>query len=313
MNAQPATVLLDTLPPSRTTIFQSSSFFLRHGPGAVLPSPRDVLAKSADQDPYFNHRVHHPPVFFESLRLVVKFGRDPKVTVAEGQCLWALRQYVPDVPVPEIYGWVEEDGQVFLYMELIEGTTLEKRWDSLCQSERVSVCEQLRSMINKVRQLRQDPDDQFLGHINRDPYTDIVFTNGVLPRAGPFLLVRDFHDWLSAMIKRGKEQHWPGYAEEDIPDPYRRLLPDDSPVVFTHSDLHPSNIMVTEGSSPCRVVALIDWQQAGWYPDYWEFCKAEFTAEPRSEWVSEYVTRFLEEPSDACLDGFETYARAYGY
>ena len=81
---------------------------------------------------------------------------------------------------------------------------------------------------------------------------------------------------LSSMIKICKEQRQPWYAPEDIPDPYRQLLPDDSSVVFTH-DLHASNIIVSE-NHPCRIVAMIDWEQSGWYPDYGEFYKAEFTA-----------------------------------
>ena len=154
--------------------------------------------------------------------------------------------------------------------------------------------------------------NQFIGHINRDPYSDIVFTNGSLPRAGPFHSVTEFNDWLSAMIKRGKEHHWPGIKTEDIPDPYRQLLPDDATVIFTHADLNPRNIMVSP-ESPCRITALIDWEQSGWYPDYWEFCKAEFTVVTRSEWATEYLPRFLEEPSDSCIDGFWSYSKAYGY
>lgn len=58
-------------------------------------------------------------------------------------------------------------------------------------------------------------------------------------------------------------------------------------------------------------MAIVDWQQSGWYPDYWEFCKAEYAAEPRSSWVTEYVPRILEEPD--CVETFEFYSKAYGY
>lgn len=133
-----------------------------------------------------------------------------------------------------------------------------------------------------------------------------------MPRAGPFSAVKDFHDCLYLMIKSGKEIHWPGLATEDIPDPYRELLPDDAPVVFTHADLNPKNSMVSS-QSPCRVVALIDWEQSGWYPDYWEFCKAEYTVDFKSDWATEYLPIFVQQPSDTCLDGFDSYARAYGY
>lgn len=45
------------------------------------------------------------------------------------------------------------------------------------------------------------------------------------------------------------------------------------PVLFTHDDLVPPNILLSPGSNPA-VAAVIDWGQAGWYPAYWEYCKA---------------------------------------
>lgn len=137
-----------------------------------------------------------------------------------------------------------------------------------------------------------------------------MFTNGVLPRAGPFTTVKEFHDWLSSMVKLGKEQHWPGIDPSEIPDPWRQSLPDDSAVVFTHADLHRSNILISPEKPHC-IISIIDWQQSGWYPDYWEFCKAEYTADHRSEWVKEHIPQFLDEPE--CAEVIESYAHAYGY
>lgn len=42
------------------------------------------------------------------------------------------------------------------------------------------------------------------------------------------------------------------------------------PIVFTHGDLSPRNIMVKDG----RVVAIIDWETAGWLPASWEYIQA---------------------------------------
>lgn len=39
--------------------------------------------------------------------------------------------------------------------------------------------------------------------------------------------------------------------------------------VFTHGDIERRNIMVDE----CRVIGIIDWEYAGWYPDYWEYAQ----------------------------------------
>ncbi|KAK6856449.1 hypothetical protein PG995_006636 [Apiospora arundinis] len=41
-------------------------------------------------------------------------------------------------------------------------------------------------------------------------------------------------------------------------------------LVFTHGDLNPSNIFVRGD----EVVGIIDWETAGWYPDYWEYTSA---------------------------------------
>lgn len=38
--------------------------------------------------------------------------------------------------------------------------------------------------------------------------------------------------------------------------------------VFTHGDIRPGNILVNKQS---QVVGLLDWENAGFYPDYWEY------------------------------------------
>ena len=63
--------------------------------------------------------------------------------------------------------------------------------------------------------------------------------------------------------------------------------------------------------NPCSIVAIIDWHQSGWYPDYWEHCKAEFTAEPGGEWETDYIPRFLEVPD--YYDAWAFYPRTLGY
>ncbi|QPH09314.1 hypothetical protein C2857_000026 [Epichloe festucae Fl1] len=303
------TVSLASLPSEATVVFQYSSFFSRNN-GHPLPTLSEVLATSAVQNSSEDReKANPPPVFFESLGLAVKFGRDETVSVSEGQCLWALGRLLPEVPVPEIYGWSTEDGYVLLYMEMVKGVTAEKRWPSMTEVEKMGFWDTLKSVVSNLRTLSQDPDDRFLGRINRSPYYDISITNSNRPPAGPFASVKGFHDWLSIMIRQGIEEHWPGMRPEEIPDPYRQMLPDDAQVVFTHADLHPSNVIVNP-DCPSTIVALIDWEQSGWYPDYWEFCKAEYTAEIGSEWHG-YMLRFLEEPK--ALDGFIEYTRALGY
>jgi predicted Ser/Thr protein kinase len=68
-----------------------------------------------------------------------------------------------DVPVPEVYGWSENGCQVFIYMALIEGDTLEQRWAGMKEDERLSVCAELRRMSKKWRVLQHDQVELCIG------------------------------------------------------------------------------------------------------------------------------------------------------
>ena len=39
---------------------------------------------------------------------------------------------------------------------------------------------------------------------------------------------------------------------------------------MSHNDLAPRNIMVNDN---LIITGLIDWENAGWYPEYWEYVK----------------------------------------
>lgn len=80
-------------------------FFTHNWPGATFPSADQARVKSEAGDHVLDRKN---TVIFESLGLVVKLGKEPCVTVAEGQCLWWLRRHLPSVRVPEMYGWTED-------------------------------------------------------------------------------------------------------------------------------------------------------------------------------------------------------------
>jgi hypothetical protein len=124
-----------------------------------------------------------------------------------------------------------------------------------------------------------------LGSINRQNLQDYVFQNR--PKAGPFASIKLFHDWLSWL---------PGSLIPDCPkyeDPWRPLLPDDGPIKLTHGDLHRGNIIIST-TSPPRVLAIVDWAHAGWYPDYWEYCKACYTSWYGGAWRNQWIPKFLD-------------------
>jgi hypothetical protein len=56
---------------------------------------------------------------------------------------------------------------------------------------------------------------------------------------------------------------------------------DDHRIVFTHSDLNMRNILVKNG----RISGIVDWENAGWYPEYWEKTKCHFGVRLNQRWL----------------------------
>ncbi|KND88704.1 hypothetical protein TOPH_06605 [Tolypocladium ophioglossoides CBS 100239] len=102
------------------------------------------------------------------------------------------------------------------------------------------------------------------------------------PPAAGFIvsLSLDFHTYL----RRSRPlAHW-----ENEPDVVRvHSTPDKYRVTLSHADLNPNNIMVKDG----HITAIIDWEFAGWYPEYWDYTKMYWSERPL--WANFY--RAVEE------------------
>lgn len=82
---------------------------------------------------------------------------------------------------------------------------------------------------------------------------------------------------------------------------YRDLLPDHGNVFFTHGDLALGNIILstTIPGSSTKIAGIIDWEQAGWYPEYWEYCKLLYGVEYDHEWRAEgWANRLMKQFED---------------
>ncbi|KAI5777817.1 kinase-like domain-containing protein [Geopyxis carbonaria] len=57
-------------------------------------------------------------------------------------------------------------------------------------------------------------------------------------------------------------------------------------IVFTHADLNMRNILVDENN---KISGIVDWECAGWYPEYWEYTKAHFTTRFTTRWIADVL------------------------
>lgn len=55
--------------------------------------------------------------------------------------------------------------QVFIYMSLIQGTTLEQRWGALNEEEREAICKELNGMVKAWRSLGQPGQVLYVGEL----------------------------------------------------------------------------------------------------------------------------------------------------
>ncbi|KAL1894959.1 hypothetical protein Cpir12675_003453 [Ceratocystis pirilliformis] len=265
--------------PTPTAKVLSQSTFFQERRASALPSPAEIRALNEASGHWRAASLNHPPpVIVPSLGLAVKY--EANVTIAEVEAQVLMRERLQGrVPVPEVFGWDEDSGQEFIYMSLVEGDTLQARFSTTSESERQAVCKELRSMMNAWRALTQESDR----YIGKRPLNEI-FVAGQQERVGPFLgadAVQKFHDTCGIDII------------------------DDIPIIFTHNNFCPPNILLLCGLN-LKVVGIIDWGQSGWYPSYWEYCKArrvgivdeEFNPALQEEWNTRYLPEVIDTVDD---------------
>ncbi|KAK2789550.1 hypothetical protein FQN53_001669 [Emmonsiellopsis sp. PD_33] len=322
MQKEPVRLTPSMIPTSPNFEVGDSQFFKKW---TRLPSPEEVRAQAKAQHAagvsidnrknlsLTGPHVRPPPVVFENLGLFVKWGTATKIS--EAQSLYAVGKYLQgNVPAPQIYGWRVDGAEKFIYMEYMQGQTLEQVWDTLSPDECVSICDELRTIYDNLRQLEQDPSDPILagflplfltGNVVRAPLYDRAFHVNYMSEAGPFTTVKQFHDWFTFLPRR------PMPDPHSVPiEPFRQDLPDDSPIKFTHGDLHRSNIVVTR-SRPYKVTAVVDWEQSGWLPAYWETRKAQYTADWKEEWSKQYLPMILDQHAST-WDPWDYYTTSMG-
>lgn len=78
------------------------------------------------------------------------------MSVAEAQCILLARKHLPSIPTPEVYGWQRDGRQTFIFMELVDGCTVEELWDDLTEQDLAAICAELHGYVALWRGLSQE-------------------------------------------------------------------------------------------------------------------------------------------------------------
>jgi hypothetical protein len=207
--------------------------------------------------------------------VVLKWGS--KVRRNEETAMRLVREHAPSVPIPQFYhSWYGTDkhgnhiGQ--LYMSFVPGQCLKSVWGSLDKAAKERVCHDIWKLIAKIRTIpRPAPlKTHFCCTADGSPSFDPLLGGSTHPTpplpSDDALRARIFDQYVKC--------NGLSYADgRDLP----KMLPRSNNSVFTHGDIAPRNIMVDKSG---RILALLDWENAGWYPDYWEYANlAKFSGD----------------------------------
>jgi len=205
-------------------------------------------------------------------------------------------QYVAEnttIPVPRILDVIQlADGEGnFVLMTGVKGreygptgVTL----NDMPEGQRAVFTEILRGWFDQLRRLPPPDDHTISGFMGTGvmsfriahPFTVGPFTSQDEFHAQPFCQPWEpFDDELRAAVQKRAEVR------------YR--------ICFTHGDITPHNILVDENLRPC---ALVDWECAGWMPEYWEYTRALYIREGYVGWKKVFTDIFPDYEAELTVE-----------
>lgn len=274
--------------------------FRHPAPPAPLPSDSEI----ENPDEVLGSKIGSTVVRVGT-QFVVKYGYTIDPIEAETMI---FVKHATSIRVSEVYAVYrsESNSMVYIVMEYITGSTLLEQWGHLTQPEKTTIMADLRGQVDVLRQL---PSPGYFGGVGGQHMPNGIFWCGgdededESSITGPFKTEAELNEAFALksiqIAKYNERENHRGHF-------YRRMLPrilKDHPPVFTHGDLQRKNIVVRKRRPDLTLstgspagdyeVILVDWEQTGWYPSYWEYCAASWAFWFDDDWP-EMVEHFLE-------------------
>lgn len=247
---------------------------------ALLQTSIILLLKLTYKKPFRRLWKRSSSVVFLTPTLCIKSS--PFTTLAEAHAMEFIRNNT-NVPVPKVYMAFERKGQVYILMERIQGNMLANGWVFRSPSSKEKILRDLKGMVEEWRSIAPPKGVDGIRNVDGGP----IFDERLPTKSswGPFNSVHEFHSRLRNDIDLE-------HLSESSPADLQKLIEFHKQVsdttVLTHGDLSSLNIM-------CRgddVVGIVDWETAGWLPNYWEYVTA-WNVNPHNEFWQKEVDSFI--------------------
>lgn len=190
------------------------------------------------------------------------------------------------LPLPTIYCAFERKGFTYIVMSRIPGSPIGHRWKQRPQKSKARLLGQLRRYVEEMRSLRPPKEDCVQAADGGKLYDSRLL--GGLAGFGPFNSIGEFHFFLRSGASSSPEQF------QEVNELVEMHNTTTYSTRFTHGDLSSMNILVRDDN----IVGIVDWDTAGWLPEYWEYTSASNVNVYNEFWKVE-IPRFLQEYPEA--------------
>ncbi|KAK8097719.1 uncharacterized protein PG998_013205 [Apiospora kogelbergensis] len=209
-------------------------------------------------------------------KTVVKTGACTRE--AQGNTMKFVRQHT-SIPVPEVYN------VLLVYRHGICGgnPTGPCVGDTGQRGERIRD-EATRTYFDELRSIK----GSFIGAVDGSACDDQFFCASPWSY-GPYRTEEKFNEGLCQAWSKDREDE---EAFTLLLCQMQRTTMHGHDIVMTHNDFAPRNILV-RGST---VVAILDWEYSGFYPEYWEYCKSLWRPGWDSAWIKDGLVEGVLDP-----------------
>lgn len=144
----------------------------------------------------------------------------------------------------------------------------------MTHDQKTAVAEELHGYVMQIRNLK----GTYIGGHGRGT---AWIGNHIPKQGGPFATEKLFNEFIFSQIIDTVPEVLHYYAKNSFRD--------DHEIVFTHGDLAPRNIIVDDDY---HVAAILDWENGGWYPAWWEHFTLYYVVYQVKKWEP-YVSIIL--------------------
>ena len=179
------------------------------------------------------------------------------------------------LPVPRVICYGEHPdtphAPVSILMTRVPGEELGRVYEALSDEDKKSVLQELKGYLEIMRGWSNPWGGDRICSLLGTAIRSVRIPNHF---GGPFESEPEFNEFL---LRPSWSGGFPSeIAYNDALNRAKLMEKLSHRIVFTHGDLKPHNILVKGG----RITGFLDWESAGWYPDYWDFTTAlRFTRE----------------------------------